>query len=427
MGLRPAAAPLPRPPKVAYVLKRFPRLSETFVVNEVLALERLGVPVEIFSLREPRAEPRHEMLRALRAPTTYLPDKTALASCTVREGNAQGLGRPRALCELLADPRAEEDTLVGLQASALAVLATRRGVTHLHAHFGTGATRVAMLASRLSGLPYSFTAHAKDIYHEDVVHAALAEKISGARFVVTVSDFNRRYLAERFGPALGGRVVRLYNGLDLERFTPHPGAATEPCLVLAVGRLVEKKGFAHLLKACALLRDRCIPVRCLIVGEGPERGALVERIHALALEGVVTLAGAQPQEQLLETMRRATVLALPCVVSANGDRDGLPTVLLEALALGLPTVSTTLPGIEEIIPDRSTGRLVPPGDSTALADAIAEILQAPDLRQHLTRSGRARAEELFDIGKNSVVLAGLFARSAARHARPHPSWSVATA
>jgi colanic acid/amylovoran biosynthesis glycosyltransferase len=409
------------------VLKRFPRLSETFIVNEVLALERLGIPVEIFSLREPRAEPRHEMLRALRAPVTYLPDKTALAACTVREGNWQGPGRERALSELLADPRAEEDTLVDLQASALALLAARRGVTHLHAHFGTGATRVAMLASRLSGLPYSFTAHAKDIYHEDVDQAALAEKISGARFVITVSDFNRRHLAQRFGPALSRRVVRLYNGLDLERFTSDPGAAPEPCLVLAVGRLVEKKGFAYLLQACALLRDRRIPVRCLIVGDGPERDALVERIRVLALEPIVTLAGAQPQEHLLETMRRAAVLALPCVVSANGDRDGLPTVLLEALALGLPTVSTTLPGIEEIIPDRGTGRLVPPGDSAALADAIGEILQAPDLRQRLAKSGRARAEELFDIGKNSLVLADLFARPADRNGRPHLSRSLATA
>ncbi|MBI2527476.1 MAG: glycosyltransferase [Candidatus Rokubacteria bacterium] len=394
--------------KIGYVLKRFPRLSETFIVNELLAMESLGIPLEIFSLKLPRPEPRHELLAALRAPVTYLPDPPAIPDCAVRQNDPQ---EPHGR-------QADADAAFAFKAEALARLAAGRGVTHLHAHFGTGATRVAMLASRLAGLPYSFTAHAKDIYHQDVDPAALVEKVRGARFVVTVSDYNRRYLATRFGPALARRIVRLYNGLDLQRLAPDPAVPREPDLVLGAGRLVEKKGFTHLVQAFALLRDRGVPARCLIVGDGPERGALAERIRRLRLEDVVTLAGAQPQEELLGVMRRAAVFALPCVVSGSGDRDGLPTVLLEALALGLPAISTALPGIDEIICDRRTGLLVPPGDAARLADAIAEVLTASGLRGQLAACGRARAEEVFDIRKNGLILADRFARSASTRPRP---------
>src|SRR5574341_189245 len=412
MDWRAIATPSAGAPKIGYVVKRFPRLSETFIVNEVLALERRGLPIEIFSLKEPREEPRHQILSALRAPVTYLPDKKALASWAVREGDGRQIGLERSLADLLPDAQAAEEALCALKAATLAALARARGITHLHAHFGTGATTVARLASRMSGIPYSFTGHAKDIFHASVDHATLAGKIRDARFVVTVSEYNRRYLEERFGDGRTPPIVRLYNGLDLARLVADPAASRDPELVLAVGRLVAKKGFRHLVEACGTLRDRRVPFRCTIVGDGPERDALARQIHALGLAGAVSLAGALSQERVLEMMRRAAVLALPCVVSEDGDRDGLPTVLLEALALGLPAISTGLPGIDEIIDHGRTGLLVPPGDGPGLADGIARLLSSPDLRRRLAALGRAKAEAAFDIRRNAQTLLNLFAAPA---------------
>ena len=411
MVLRAIATPSTVAPKIGYVVKRFPRLSETFIVNEVLALERQGLAVEIFSLKEPRQELGHQLVSALRAPVTYLPGRAALESWAFREGDGRQMGPERSLADLLPD--AADEAVLAIKAVALATLARGRGITHLHAHFATGATTVARIASRVSGIPYSFTAHAKDIFHASVDHAALARKIRDARFVVTVSDYNLRYLKQRFGAGRAAKIARLYNGLDLERLAPDPAASPDPELVLAVGRLVEKKGFRHLVDACAVLRDRGVAFRCVVVGDGPEGAALTRQIDSLGLGRAVTLAGALPQERLLRIMRRAAVLALPCVVSEDGDRDGLPTVLLEALALGLPAISTSLPGIDEIIDHRRTGLLVPPADGLGLADGIAELLSNPDLRRHLAALGREKAEAAFDVSRNTRRLLDLFARSTA--------------
>lgn len=402
--------------RIGYVLKRFPRISETFILNEVLELERLGLPIEIFALGEPTEDIRHEALKRVQARVTYLPQKSFLKGWQVREGRyAEGTFQERPFKELFQGEEVPEDSILSLKAAALAILARARGIQHLHAHFGTDATTAAMLASRLTRIPYSFTAHAKDIYHESVDRARLKEKIRGARFVITVSEYNRRHLAELAGEDQSGKILRLYNGIDLNRFRPGPSIPGEPDLILAVGRLVEKKGFSHLVQACRLLQDRERPFRCLIVGEGPEQASLAQQISTLGLHDRVILVGAQPQEQLLETLKRATALVLPCVVSVTGDRDGLPTVLLEALAVGLPAISTTLAGIPEIIEHGKTGLLVPPGDPILLAKAIEEILANPEFRERLGREGRSKAEEDFDIRKNILVLRDLFTRSAVDH------------
>lgn len=405
-----------RPPKVGYVVKRFPRLSETFILGEILELERQGVPIEIFSLLRPAEEVRHRALKELRAPVIYLPWDSSLKRWLIREGRyTEATVRERSFKELFDGEEVPDASILFLKAAALAILAQARGMTHLHAHFGTAATTVAMLASRLTRIPYSFTAHAKDIYDKSVDRGELKEKIAGARFVITVSEYNRRHLVELAGEELTGKILRLYNGIDLHRFQPDPSIQREPDLILAVGRLVEKKGFHYLLQACRLLQSRERPFRCLIVGEGAERASLAEQINALRLGDRTVLAGAQTQEHLLETLKRATVLVLPSVVSRTGDRDGLPTVLLEALALRLPAISTTLAGIPEIIEHGKTGLLVPPGDPTLLATAIGEILANSELRAQLARAGRFKAEEAFDIRKNVLVLRALFARSGASH------------
>jgi colanic acid/amylovoran biosynthesis glycosyltransferase len=399
-----------RPPKIGYVLKRFPRLSETFILNEILELERQGVSIEIFALSEPANEVRHEALKNVHARVSYLPQTSLLKQCQIREGRySEESFRERSIEGILREVGAPHDSRLFLKAASLALLARARGVSHLHAHFATDATTVAMLAARLSGCSYSFTAHAKDIYHEYVHVELLKEKILGARFVVTVSDYNRRHLAEIGGEDASGKIMRLYNGIDLTHFHPDPTIPRKPDLVLAVGRLVEKKGFHHLVEACGLLRDRGRDFRCVILGEGDQRTSLAQQIGTLGLEDRVILAGAQPQEQLLDTLRRATLLVVPSVVSRTGDRDGLPTVLLEALAVGLPAISTRLAGIPEIIDHGETGLLVAAGDPPSLVRAIEDVLASPALRERLGRQGRLKAEMLFDISKNVPRLRDLFA------------------
>ena len=401
-------------PEVGYILKRFPRISETFILNEILELERLGVPIEIISLREPAEGVRHEALKKVQAQVTYLPKESFPKEWHISEGRyAEGTFRKRSCKDLLKGEEVPEASVLSLKAATVAVLARAKGLTHLHAHFGTAATTVAMLAGRLTGLPYSFTAHAKDIYHENVDTELLKEKIHGARFVITVSEYNRRHLAELAGDDLGGKIVRLHNGIDLNRLGIDSQTHREPDLILAVGRLVEKKGFHHLVQACRLLQDWERPFKCVIAGEGEERTHLAQQISTLGLQDRVTLLGAQPQEHVIETMKQATVFVLPCVVSTTGDQDALPTVLLEAMAVGLPAISTSLSGIPEIIDHGKTGLLVPPDNPMLLAKAIVEVLGNPKLRERLAREGRSKAEEAFDIRKNVLVLKDLFTRSSA--------------
>jgi len=413
--------------RIGYVLKRFPRFSETFILNELLELQRQGVTVEVFSLMRPPQEPRHAMLSSLRIPVTYLPRGGALARWKVATGldeEKQESGitdlftqEDMPFSELLPDKDVATTAQLCLQATTLAMLARSRGIKHLHAHFASNATTVALLAGRLADIPYSFTAHARDIYHTyvdpETDSGVRRRKIAAAEFVVTVSEYNRRYLSQLAIPGSADRIHRLYNGIDLSRFTPGR-AGREAAHFLAVGRLVEKKGFPYLVDACRLLRERGYAFRCTIIGDGPEHEALVGKIRMAKLENIVQLPGSRTQEQLLKDLQQATAVVLPCVVAKSGDRDWLPTVLLEAMAMGLPAVSTTVAGIPEIIDHEKTGFLVPPNDASALADALARLLDEPERCQTMGEAGRLKAEDVFDLRCNVARLADLFFESTAR-------------
>ena len=393
---------MPSEPRVGYVLKVYPRFSETFILNEILAHERAGVSLEIFSLR-PAVDGRfHDSLARVRASVTYV-------------------GRPRRPDELWTEIKAagragilhrltsvddEADAEEIFQALAIAHAARERNIVHLHAHFATVATRVARLAAQLAEIPHSFTAHAKDIFHEEVREDALAREITAASGVVTVSDYNAAHLRR---VARGrGRVMRVYNGIDLAEYAFEPPAERPP-MIAAVGRLVEKKGFPVLVEACATLAARDCSFRCVIVGSGPLEEALVDMIARQGLEDRVSLLGPRPQDEVREIVRNAAVLAAPCVVAADGNRDGLPTVLLEACALGTPVVSTPVTGIPEVVRDGETGLLVPERDPRALADALERLLEDGDERVRLARASRSHAETHFDLHRNAASLRDLFA------------------
>lgn len=409
------------PMKVGYVLKRFPRLTETFILNEILELERQGVDIEIFSLLRPPAEARHALLASLRASVTYVPCTQAMAAWRVEVATGGRAPEGRDVVELLdrdetpfanlfPGKSAERVGRLCLAATTIAALASQRGVGHLHAHFGSDATSVALLAGRLSGLPFSFTAHARDIYHTYVDPTVDAElrrrKMAEAAFVATVSDYNLRHLQGLAGTGSATRIHRIYNGIDLRRIRP-PTTERDADRFLSVGRLVEKKGFSDLIEACRLLRDNGASFRCDIIGEGPLRPVL-ERQIAEANLTEVRLRGAVPQEEVLSAMATATALVLPCVVTTSGDRDGLPTVLSEALAAGLPAISTTVSGGPEVVDAGRTGLLVAPDDAPSLAVAMQSLLADPELRRRLGEAGRAKAEREFDLVRNVGTLRALF-------------------
>ena len=404
--------------RIGYVLKMYPRFSETFVVNEIRGREAQGEQLEIFSLRLPADGRFHESLAGVRAPVTYL-----------QHGSVRGAGIWQSLREaqqVFGDlgPHLPDllraDVQDAVQALELAVQVRRRGIEHLHAHFASAATTVAQAAAEIAGVPYSFTAHAKDIFHESVDPADLERKLARAHHVVTVSDFNLAHLRERF-PAACGRLVRVYNGLDLDRF-PRSAERRAPGVV-AVGRLVEKKGFAVLVEAVAELRRAGRDVRCTIVGGGELGTALADQVQRLGVRDLVTLTGPLPQSGVQSIMAGTQVLAAPCVIGSDGNADGLPTVLLEALALGTACVSTTVTGIPEVVRDGETGMLVPPGDPVALAASVTRLLDDAALRTRLADAGRQLVESAFDgrrqarelrslVGADHPVAAGAAHRAA---------------
>lgn len=388
-------------PRIGYVLKMYPRFSETFVVTEILALEAQGADLEILSLRAPADARFHESLGRVRAPVTYVPQRSRavdLWSVLARSRDVLGEVLDRNLPDLLALEYCDAS-----QAVEVAVAARVKGISHLHAHFGSVSTTVARAAASLAGIGFSFTLHAKDIYHEDVDHELLEAKLHDARLAVTVSDYNLRYLRDHL-PA-GGRVVRIYNGIDLDRFSFTPPRDRTP-IVLGVGRLVEKKGFRHLVDAIALLRDGDVPVRLSLVGDGAEAAALRRQVTARDLDDRVTFHGPQTQAETREHIRGAAVMAAPCVVGADGNRDGLPTTILECLALGTPVVATPVTGIPEAVVDDRTGLIVPEADAASLARALARLLADPDLRCRLAEGGRAHVETHFDSRRNARQLYG---------------------
>ena len=414
--------PATEPLRVGFVVKRYPCYSETFVVREILAHERAGLDIEIFSLRPTTDGHFQDLIARVRAPVTYLflpsdgPGPEALSAATLTAGRfwrgvrAAGEVLPGVWGDL-EEARDEEARDVYL-ALALAAELRRKNIAHLHAPFAHEACTVARLAARFAGVPYSFTARAKDLFHESVRPDDLRLKFRDAAGVVTISAYHLDYLRKAFGP-LAGRVQRIYNGLDLEEF-PYTAPRDRPPVILAVGRLVEKKGFADLVEACALLARRGRAFHCRIVGSGALEADLQAQVVRLGLQGSVALAGPLPQGEVIRQMQGAAALAAPCVVGQDGDRDGLPNVIQEALALGTPVVSTDVTGIPEVVRDGETGLQVPQRDPEALAEALDRLLTDADLRVHLAAGGRRLIEAEFDIRRNAERRRAMF-RAAGRH------------
>jgi glycosyltransferase involved in cell wall biosynthesis len=389
--------------RVVYLLRSYPRLSQTFITNEIVALERLGVPVELFSMTRAEDGAVQAASKSVRARPRYLDPALRRPRRTLVAEHARfALRRPLRYTRAAAYVLRRRDLDTGyrtgsrFQAFAQAVylartlLADGRERLHLHSHFAHDPTLIAFLVRRLTGAPYSFTAHARDLYETPV--RTLAERAGAATAVVTCCGANAAYL-RRVAPAAGGKVRVIHHGVDATLFRPGTGAQPSPPVVLSAGRLVEKKGFGDLLRACALLPT---DARCRILGDGPMRADLEQLVAELELEQRVRLGGGFTQAELARELHAATVFALTPVVTADGDRDGIPNVVLEAMAAGVAVVATDVGGIHEVVVDGRTGLLCPAGDVDRIASSLARLLADSALRAALGRAARAAVVERFD-------------------------------
>lgn len=411
------------PPRVGYILKMFPRFSETFVLNEILELERQGTEIRVFSMKQPTGA-RQPGADRVRAATTVLPRGASLLAWGTLLAHGRCLRRDRSrylkALRFALGRRDIRAMIKFLQAGWIADAAVRERIGHFHAHFASGPARTAKFASMISGIPFSFTAHAKDLYWDGHRHSEshkLKKRVRLARFVVTVSRENERFIESLGFRVKEGRLRTIHIGLRPGEF-PFSLPSARPWgprpLILGVGRLIEKKGFHILLEALSRLRARGVRFRCLLAGEGPERELLEALIAERGLRGSVRLIGAVPLDRLRRRYySRARVLAQPCVVAADGDRDGIPTVLVEAMAMGVPVISTTVSGIPEAITNGVDGFLTEPGDVTELEERLDALLLDTTLADRLARAGRARVERQFDLAQNARNLRKLFLRSIA--------------
>jgi colanic acid/amylovoran biosynthesis glycosyltransferase len=393
-------------PRVGYVLKRYPRFSETFVVNEVLAHEAAGWQIDLFALGPSDDTHFQDIISRVRAPLTYL-RADGLRAADFWDGLSEAAARVPGLMASLTHAGGQPARDV-YQAAVLAKAVVAKKIDLLHAHFASSAANIARLAARFAGVPFTFTAHAKDIFHREVDGADLRTKLREAAAAVTVSEFNLNHLRREFG-ADAARVHRVYNGIDLARFPFSGGERARR--VIAVGRLVEKKGFDDLVRAAAELKRCRVEFSCLIVGHGEMEQSLKSLIAELRVGDRVELCGPRPQHEVIDLLRTSAVLAAPCVVGSDGNRDGLPTVLLEAMALGTPCVSTDVTGIPEVIREGETGLAVPQRDPVALAGAIQRLLRDGELGRRVATAGRRLIESEFDQSRTSGQLRRIFAEA----------------
>jgi len=438
----------PPVPRIGYVMMAYARPSEAFITNEIYLLERLGLRFHVFSVKQPADLPRHHAsVEQIRATVTCLPDLTADRSrhLTWRHLRAHWRSHARlllrrpgryvgTLCFALGLyfkyrfpqrlPRITEEQFIVdfLRAGpvALRVLESTE-IRHLHAHFCHASTTVAMMVSRFTGVPYSFTAHAKDIYLGKFNPGDLLQrKMRDAAFVVTCTETNRDHL-QRLCP--GVRCVhRIYHGIDTAVFSPRVARGTANGgvpRILAVGRFVEKKGFPYLVRACRVLKERGHAFRCDLVGR-PDRDSepVRQAIAESRLEDTVFVGGMLTHEELKQLYEQCTIACLPCVVARDGDRDGIPNALVEAMAMGLPVVSTRISAIPELVDDGANGLLVPQRDVRALADALERLLEDRGLRRKLGHAAREKVRRSFDAERTTRDLKDLFTSRIAMGDRP---------
>lgn len=393
---------------VAYIMSRFPTVTETFILYEMCELERMGVQVEVFPLIHQRDSVMHHEAKSFDARAYY-------ARLFSRETLAAQLywlrTRPRAYVR--AWWRGLRGNIFSMKflARAFVIIPTAAwfartmetiGISHVHAHWATHPALAAYIIHLLTGLPYSITAHAHDIF---VDRTMLAEKLAHARFVVTISNYNRRMFRELYGSSIDQRVVVVHCGIDPAKFAPGKNHEPEkPLTIVCVGRLQKRKGHMYLVEACARLREAGVSFECLIVGDGPERSVLESAVTRLGLDGLVTLMGNQTHDRVRDLVGQADVVVLPSITTPTNDKEGIPVALMEALAAERAVVSTRQSGIPELVNHEYNGLLVPERDSEALFAALHRLATHPELRVTFGQAGREKVSREFNLAYETAKL-----------------------
>ncbi|HEX4630220.1 MAG TPA: glycosyltransferase [Chthoniobacterales bacterium] len=395
--------------RLGYLYSRYPVLSQTFCDMEMLELERRGFELVVGSIYPPLTSIRHPHTKQLKASVRYAPPTPIMR---LWEEHARREDRwPQELIDTHGrkyGPAVKAPTRAR-NAAYFAELFRREGVDHFHVHFANRASHTALFLKAISGIPFSVTAHGQDFMADLGNDALLCEICDAAEFVAVETEYSRGLMQARC-PNAAQKIHRVYNGMDLTNFLGASGKAetSAPLEILSVGRLVAFKGFEYLIEACHQLRQRSIQFHCEIIGDGPLREKLQQLVAELRLGDRVTLAGALPQDYVLERLRRCDIFALASTTDDNGASDIFPTVILEAMASARPVVSTTIAGIPESVVDKETGLLVPAGETGLLADALETLCRHPDVRTRYGVAGRARVEEHFQVETTVQPLVGLF-------------------
>lgn len=398
--------------RIAYFINLFPNFIETMIYREVGALTTLGETIFPFSIRRPATSDVPTEAKRFIKDTYYILPITPLRliSTHLRALFRYPLRYCLTLLEILTGTHTKcSDRLRSLchfvEAVTVLPVIERLQIEHIHAHWAVGSATCAMVISRFLHLPFTFTAHAYDIWRDRIL---LPEKLRAAQLIMTCTDYNRRHLAETYGIEIEKfRVV--YHGVDLALFQPRGQESNAEPIILSVGRLVEQKGFDRLLRACAHLAQKGYQFQCQIIGDGPLCHDLKQLAQDLGLNGRVKFHGRIFQEQLVDYYSAADVFVLPCIPASDQDRDGIPNTLIEAMAMQVPVVSTCFSGIPELVVDGSTGLLVEPDDVLALAEAMAKLLEDPDCRRRMGQDGRQRVLQHFTVQGSASKLQGIFA------------------
>jgi glycosyltransferase involved in cell wall biosynthesis len=405
--------------RVAYIMSRFPKLTETFVLYEMLAVEQQDVDVEIYPLQRERASTVHPEAVPLTRRAHYLP----LVSAEILRAHLYFLRRSPAvyLATLWTLLRANFGSL-RFFAGALAffpksVCFARRmadtGVAHVHAHFASHPALAAFVIHRLTGIPFSFTAHGSDLHRDQHM---LREKVREADFVAAISEFNRRIIVDACGEFAAAKTVVIHCGVDTGVFRPpaEPPKDGDRFAILCIGTLHEVKGQRYLIEAARGLAERNVDFVCELIGSGPDRAALERQVEDAGLTARIRFLGECKREQVAARLAAADVVVAPSVPTSNGRREGIPVVLMEAAASGKPIVASGISGIPELVEEGQQGYLVPPRDVAALTEALLRLARDASLRRELGTAGREKVLREFDLTSNAAELADRFARRRVR-------------
>ena len=408
-------APLPKNADgftFAYLCERLPSFVQTFVYREVEEMARFGMNPFVVSIRRPDDPP--ETAARMETPVFYMPEGAEIRTKIDKD---RELGRlHRKLHRAIPKHRQFPDSQRMFEAAWLGPILEGAGILHVHAHFGGLAARTAWWLRKLFGISYSFTGHANDIFCENDFPVTNAMLVKQAKFVVTETDYSRKWMEQKH-PGSRGKIFRVFNGIDLESLPAAIRGEGVPRIV-SVGRYVEKKGFPDLIDACALLREKGISFECEIIGGGEMEGALAAQIGRLNLGDRVKLLGPKSQAEVRERLASATVFALACQMEKDGGSDNLPTVIMEAMGIGLPVVSTNIAGVPEMVDEGETGFLTAERDVPAFAAALEKVLIAPDLSAEFGALAAKRAREKFAGKTNAALLAQLLVQHAPVDAPP---------